>query len=222
MALALVLITEMPPANVIDRLRVDGHLRPRRYARVSTDDQSLNLQLDALRAAGVTRVFTDKLSGKSRKRPGLEKALAALSAVDTLIVWRLDRIGRNFRDLVDIADELRERGANLISLSEGIDTSLNIGEVIYRLMIVFADFERKVIVERTLAGLKAAKARGVKLGRKPKLSPVQASEARKLVQSGMKAEAAARRYGVARSTRYSHIGSGIASPSAASDDDARR
>lgn len=188
------------------------------YARVSTDDQSLNLQLDALRAAGVTRVFTDKLSGKSRKRPGLEKMLAALQPSDTIVVWRLDRIGRNFRDLVDIADELRERGANLISLSEGIDTSSSIGEVIYRLMIVFADFERKVIVERTLAGLKAAKARGVQLGRKPKLSLAQAREARVLVRSGVKADVAARRYGVARSTLYSHIGSASASPLVAGDD----
>ena len=175
------------------------------YARVSTDDQSLNLQLDALRAAGVTRIFTDKLSGKSRKRPGLEKALAALQAFDTLVVWRLDRIGRNFRDLVDIADELRERGANLVSLNEGIDTSSNIGEVIYRLMIVFADFERKVIVERTVAGLRAAKARGVRLGRRPKLSASQLREARSLIRSGDSVETTAKRFQVGRSTLYEHI-----------------
>jgi DNA invertase Pin-like site-specific DNA recombinase len=120
------------------------------YARVSTDDQALNLQLDALAMAGCAdRIFTDKLSGKTRRRPGLEDLLSQIGPGETLVVWRLDRIGRNFSDLVDIADELRERGVNLISLSEGIDTSSSIGEVVYRLMIVFADFERKVIVERT-------------------------------------------------------------------------
>ena len=186
------------------------------YARVSTYDQSLNLQLDALRAAGVTRIFTDKLSGKSRKRPGLERALAASSAADTLIVWRLDRIGRNFRDLVDIADELRERGANLISLSEGIDTSSSIGEVIYRLMIVFADFERKVIVERTLAGLRAAKARGVRLGRRPKLSASQLSEARRLIRGGDSVEKTAKRFRVGRSTLYQNIRAAAERPASTS------
>ena len=175
------------------------------YARVSSDDQSLNLQLDALRAASCNRIFTDKQSGKTRKRPGLDKALRALGPSDTIAVWRLDRIGRNFRDLVDIADELRERGANLVSLTEGINTASSIGKVIYRLMIVFADFERKVIVERTLAGLKAARARGVTLGRRPKLSAAQVREARRLVKSGKKVEAVAKRFRVGRSTLYQRL-----------------
>jgi len=175
------------------------------YARVSTDDQSLDLQLDALRAAGITRIFTDKLSGKSRKRPGLERALNMLADGDSIVVWRLDRIGRNFRDLVDIADELRERSVSLVSLTEGIDTSSSIGEVIYRLMIVFADFERKVIVERTRAGLQAAKARGVKLGRKPKLSASRLREARRLVHGGDSVEKVAKRFRVGRSTLYQHL-----------------
>lgn len=172
------------------------------YARVSTDDQNLNLQLDALNAAGVTHIFTDKLSGKTRKRPGLEDLLSQIGRNDTLVVWRLDRIGRNFRDLVDIADELRERGANLISLSEGIDTSSSIGEVIYRLMIVFADFERKVIVERTNAGLAAAKARGVRLGRRPKLSAKKLAELSTALAKGSPKSEVARIYKIGRTTLY--------------------
>lgn len=172
------------------------------YARVSTDDQNLNLQLDALNAAGVTHIFTDKLSGKTRKRPGLEDLLSQIGPKDTLVVWRLDRIGRNFRDLVDIADELRERGANLISLTEGIDTSSSIGEVIYRLMIVFADFERKVIVDRTNAGLAAAKARGVKLGRPPKLSPRTAASLKRAVDGGLSKVEVAKIFRIGRTTVY--------------------
>lgn len=172
------------------------------YARVSTDDQSLNLQLDALRAAGCRHIFTDKLSGKSRKRPGLEKALSSLNGGDQLVVWRLDRLGRNFRHLVDIADELRASGVHLISLSEGIDTSSNVGEIIFRLMSAFSDFERNLIVERTRAGLDAAKKRGVKLGRKPLLSQAQLRKARQLKRSNMKMSAIAEQLGVGRSTLY--------------------
>ncbi len=175
------------------------------YARVSTDDQSLNLQLDALTAAGCARIFTDKLSGQSRKRPGLGEALAALSRDNQLVVWRLDRLGRNFRDLVDIADELRERGTNLISLSEGIDTSSSVGEIIFRLMSVFSDFERNLIVERTRAGLAAAKSRGVRLGRQSHISVEQIREAQQLKRSGVPMTAIARQLGIGRSTLYRHL-----------------
>jgi Enterobacteriaceae phage serine recombinase len=170
--------------------------------RVSTADQCLDLQADALRAAGCDRVFEDRLSGRSRKRPGLDAALAAIGPGDQIVVWRLDRLGRNFRHLVDIADELRERGANLISLSEGIDTSSSVGEIVFRLMSVFSDFERNVIVERTRAGLAAAKARGVKLGRRPKLSSSQIIAARDLVNGGKKAGFVARQFGVGRATLF--------------------
>lgn len=170
--------------------------------RVSTADQCLNLQADALHAAGCDRVFEDRLSGKSRKRPGLDAALAAIGPGDQIVVWRLDRLGRNFRHLVDIADELRERDANLISLQEGIDTSSSVGEIVFRLLSVFSDFERNVIVERTRAGLAAAKARGVKLGRRPKLSPSQIVAARDLVDGGKKAGFVARQFGVGRSTLF--------------------
>jgi DNA invertase Pin-like site-specific DNA recombinase len=175
------------------------------YARVSTDDQSLNLQLDALKAAGCARVFTDKLSGQSRKRPGLDDALAALAPDNQLVVWRLDRLGRNFRDLVDIADELRERGSHLISLSEGIDTSSSVGEIIFRLMSVFSDFERNLIVERTRAGLAAAKSRGVRLGRQSPVTADQMREARRLKRAGHSVTAIAKRLSIGRSTLYRHL-----------------
>lgn len=175
------------------------------YARVSTEEQSLNLQLDALRAAGCHHVFEDVISGKARKRQGLELALAKAGRGDQIIVWRLDRLGRNFRHLVDIGDDLRARGANLISLSEGIDTSSSVGEVIFRLFSVFSDFERNVIVERTVAGLAAARARGVVLGRKPKLTPAHALEAMSLMRSGMNADDVAALLQVGRATMFRAI-----------------
>ena len=175
------------------------------YARVSTDDQSLNLQLDALHAACCDRIFEDRISGKARSRPGLDAALATARAGDQIVVWRLDRLGRTFAHLVDIAEDIRSRGINLLSLTEGIDTSSSVGEVIYRLMIVFADFERKVIVERTIAGLAAARARGVRLGKKPKMSLAQAVEARRLMDSGMRADEVASRYQISRTSLFRHL-----------------
>ena len=175
------------------------------YARVSTADQSLNLQYDALRAAGCECIFEDRISGKTRKRPGLLDMFRTLNRGDTLVVWRLDRIGRNFRHLVDIAEELRQREINLVSLSEGIDTSSNLGEVIFRLMSVFSDFERNVIVERTVAGLAAAKARGVKLGRRQKLSADEINEAWHLVNSNIPLETVAHRFNVGRATLFRYF-----------------
>ena len=189
------------------------------YARVSTQDQSLNLQLDALRAAGCTRIFREKIGGKARNRPKLQAALNALGSGDHIVVWRLDRLGRDFRHLVDIAEELRGRQANIISLSEGIDTSSSIGEVVYRLICVFADFERSVIVERTRAGLAAAKARGVKLGPRSKLSPAMVDKAREYIAEGMHIEAVAEGYGVSRSTLYRYIRIGARAVRAETDYD---
>ena len=178
------------------------------YARVSTDDQSTSLQLVALRAAGCKRIYQEKISGKVRMRPKLRAAFTSLRPGDQIVVWRLDRLGRDFGHLCDLADELRRKEANLISLTEGIDTASSVGEVIYRLFCVFADFERNVIVERTRAGLAAARTRGVRLGGKPKLSSEQIDAARALVASGMSVEAAAARFRVGRSTMYRNLGPG--------------
>lgn len=172
------------------------------YSRVSTAEQNLDLQLDALKRAGCEKIFRDKVSGKRRDRIGLDRALAVLGEGDRLIVWKLDRLGRSFNHLCTIAEQIQAKGAHLVSITEGIDTSSSIGEVIYRLMSVFADFERSLIVERTLAGLDAARARGQKLGRRPKMTKSQIIEADGLLRGGMKAEAVAYRYGVGRSTLF--------------------
>ena len=172
------------------------------YARVSTKDQNLNLQLDALEKAGCDRVFTDRISGKSRSRPGLDSLLAGIRAGDSIVVWRLDRLGRSFFDLVRIAEELRGRGANIVSMTEGFDTGTPIGEAVYRMICIFADLERENIVERTKAGLDAARRRGVRLGRPRKLSARQAREAGRMMRTGVSAEAVAYSFGVGRATLF--------------------
>lgn len=172
------------------------------YARVSTRDQNLNLQLDALEKAGCDRIFTDRISGKSRSRPGLDSLLAGIQNGDTTVVWRLDRLGRSFFDLVRIAEELQSTGANIVSLMEGFDTGTPIGQAVYRMICIFADLERENIVERTKAGLDAARRRGVRLGRPRKLSARQAREARRMMSSGVSAEAAAHAFGVGRATLF--------------------
>jgi DNA invertase Pin-like site-specific DNA recombinase len=137
------------------------------YARVSTNGQELQLQLDALKAAGVAKadVYTDKASGSKTARPGLDKCLQALQPGDTLLVWRLDRLGRSIRHLIDLVEHLRERGVGFKSLCESIDTTTANGKLIFHIFTALAEFERDLIRERTKAGLTAARARGRKGGR---------------------------------------------------------
>lgn len=139
------------------------------YARVSTNGQELQLQLDALKAAGVAKadVYTDKASGSKTARPGLDKCLQALQPGDTLLVWRLDRLGRSIRHLIDLVEHLRERGVGFKSLCESIDTTTANGKLIFHIFTALAEFERDLIRERTKAGLTAARARGRKGGRRP-------------------------------------------------------
>lgn len=139
------------------------------YARVSTNGQELQLQLDALKNAGVAKadVYTDKASGSKAARPGLEKCLQALQPGDTLLVWRLDRLGRSIRHLIDLVEHLRERGVEFRSLSEAIDTSTANGKLTFHIFTALAEFERDLIRERTRAGLTAARARGRMGGRPP-------------------------------------------------------
>jgi DNA invertase Pin-like site-specific DNA recombinase len=139
------------------------------YARVSTNGQELQLQLDALKAAGVTKadVYTDKASGSKTARPGLDKCLQALQPGDTLLVWRLDRLGRSIRHLIDLVEHLRERGVGFKSLCESIDTTTANGKLIFHIFTALAEFERDLIRERTKAGLTAARARGRNGGRPP-------------------------------------------------------
>lgn len=138
------------------------------YARVSTEVQDTGLQFDALRAAGCQIVFEDHgYSGNSRKRPGLENALSALRSGDTLIVWRLDRLGRSLPHLIELVDGLALRGVGFRSLMESFDAKSSTGRLVFHMMGALAEFERALIVERTRAGLAAAKARGTRLGRPP-------------------------------------------------------
>ena len=128
------------------------------YARVSTQDQHLRAQTDALKQAGCEKVYTDQLSGASRERPGLTQALETLRKGDTLVVWKLDRLGRSLPHLVELVGELKERGVGFRSLQENLDTTSGTGKLVFHLFASLAEFERDLIRERTMAGLAAARA----------------------------------------------------------------
>jgi DNA invertase Pin-like site-specific DNA recombinase len=151
-------------------MKVKHHGRLIGYARVSTNGQELKLQLDALAQAGCPKklVFVDKVSGAKSARPGLDDCLRELKEGDTLIVWRLDRLGRSMRHLIDLVEQLRQRKVGFKSICDGaIDTTTASGELIFHIFTALAQFERKLIQERTRAGLNAARARGRLGGRKP-------------------------------------------------------
>ena len=173
------------------------------YARVSRTDQTLALQRDALKAAGCRRIFSDHgVSGSATRRRGLDAVLAYLKQGDTLVVWKLDRLGRSLFHLVQIISELGEREINFRSLSDPIDTASPGGRLVLHIMAALAEFERSLIRERTCAGLAAAKRRGRKLGRRRSLNVDQIDRARRLIREGRSRGDVARRLGVARSTLY--------------------
>lgn len=153
------------------------------YARVSTADQSLDLQMDALKKAGYDRVYTEKASGGKDDRPELAKALEMLREGDTFIVYKLDRLARSTLKLIETLDLLNEKGVEFVSLSDNIDTSTAAGKAMFGMMAVFAEFERSIIRERTVAGLEAARARGRKGGR-PMTDKKKLDKAIKLHESG--------------------------------------
>jgi DNA invertase Pin-like site-specific DNA recombinase len=138
------------------------------YARVSTHDQTLNLQLDRFKEAGCTRIFEDHISGTKAERPGLQDAMSHLRGGDTLVVWRLDRLGCSLRHLIDTITELQQQGIGFKSLQENIDTTSSEGKLIFHVFGALAEFERDLIRERTQTGLEAARARG-KVGGRPKV-----------------------------------------------------
>src|SRR6202140_4920941 len=150
------------------------------YARVSTQDQTLNLQKDALEKAGCSPIFTDTISGATTERHGLIAAVAYVRAGDTLVVWRLDRLGRSLKHLIDTITDLNNRNIGFKSITENIDTTTSGGKLIFHIFGALAEFERDIIRERTKAGLAAARARG-RLGGRPKaLNPKKASIAQAL------------------------------------------
>ena len=180
------------------------------YARVSTPEQDLTLQLDALKQHGCTKkdIFIDKVSGARAKRPGLEACLAALQAGDVLLVWRLDRLGRSMAHLVTLVEQLKERGIGFRSICDGvIDTTTASGELIFNLFSALAQFEQRLIQERTRAGLSAARARGKQGGRKP-LPPTDPKvlTAKKMYQDrSVEVQDICKTLSISRSTLYRYV-----------------
>src|SRR5215212_6301886 len=180
------------------------------YARVSTDEQTLALQLDALKASGCDRLFTDIASGATAVRPGLSEALGQCRAGDTLVVWRLDRLGRSLRHLIETVTALAERGVGFKSLTESIDTTSPGGKLAFHLFGALAEFERDLIRARTRAGLTAARARGRTGGRPPVkglADPWQLALAKRLYAAKeTPVGELARMFKVSRATFYRYVG----------------
>lgn len=171
------------------------------YARVSTDEQNPALQFDALQRAGCHRLFTDYASGARMSRPALDEVLGLVKRGDTLVVWKLDRLGRSLSHLISLISELDERGVAFRSLSEAIDTDTAGGRLLFHVMGALAEFERTLISERTRAGMAAAKTRGAALGRPRKLSSAQVLLARRsLTRSRRSVREIASKLSVSRST----------------------
>lgn len=176
------------------------------YARVSTAEQDLALQTDALTKAGCERVFTDRASGVKADRPALAEALGFLRAGDTLVIWKLDRLGRSIQGLIELAADLSARKIDFRSLTDGFDTSTPSGRLLFHILASVAEMERELIKERTIAGLAAARARGVKGGgRKPVMTPDKLDTARKLLAAGDSPARVAKVLNVGRSTFYRHF-----------------
>jgi DNA invertase Pin-like site-specific DNA recombinase len=195
------------------------------YARVSTQDQSLTLQEDALHKAGCKEIYREKASGANEDRPVLADILRHARQDDVIIVWRLDRLARSIRHLIEIAADLQTRGIHLRSLSDNIDTSTASGELHFHMLAALAQFERKLIAERVRAGLEAAWASGSVSGRK-RLDDDKHSEklelARTLVRGGMSVTAAAKAAGIGRSTLYRYLEGDSVSKTPASPRKGRR
>ncbi|MBN8744651.1 MAG: recombinase family protein [Thiomonas arsenitoxydans] len=175
------------------------------YARVSTDDQNLDLQFDALHKAGIgdDRLYSDTASGKDAERKELAACLKALREGDTLVVWRLDCLGRSLPDLVRIVGELEQKGVSFESLTEKIETGSAAGKLVFHVFAALAEFERNLIRERTRAGLEAARARGRAGGRKPKLTEAHIKEINEMVDAQkLPIGRIAELYGVSRTTIY--------------------
>jgi DNA invertase Pin-like site-specific DNA recombinase len=176
------------------------------YARVSTVEQTTRQQVDALGVAGCAQIFIDEaVSGAKASRPELDKCLAALQSGDTLVIWKLDRLGRSLRDLLDVADTLQRRGVALRSLTEAIDTATPAGKMLYAVLGAVAQFERDIITARINLALDAKKRRGEPLGRKRKLTPDSLATARRELDAGTPSVRVARTLGVSKATLYASL-----------------
>jgi DNA invertase Pin-like site-specific DNA recombinase len=172
------------------------------YARVSTNDQNLSLQKEALEKCGCEKIYEDKVSGTRANRPGLDKALEMLREGDTLVVWKLDRLGRSVKNLITLVSELNEKGIHFKSLTDSIDTTTPSGRFFFHVMASLAEMERDLIVERTKAGLEAAKKLGRKGGRKRKMTDSKIKSAKKLLENGIPPKDVANNLGISIATLY--------------------
>lgn len=175
------------------------------YARVSTVEQELRLQLDALEKAGCERIFTDKASGKRLDRPGLAEAVSFARPGDSLVVWKLDRLGRTMKGLVDLAAELESAGIDLKSLTDGIDTKTPAGRFFFNVMAALAVMERDLLIERTNAGLQAARKVGKIGGRRSVMTPAKKQAALALMAENVPSKDIAASIGVSLATLYRHL-----------------
>lgn len=177
------------------------------YARVSTLDQNLTLQVDALKQAGCERIFQDKISGSKAERPGLQEVLEYVRKGDTLLVWRLDRLGRSLKHLIETVAQLEERGIGFRSLQEAIDTTTSGGRLVFQIFGALAEFERNLIRERTQAGLAAARARGRKGGRPKALDKTKTELAYKLYEEKKHTiKEICQILGISKPTLYAYLG----------------
>ncbi|WP_152048801.1 recombinase family protein [Aureimonas psammosilenae] len=170
------------------------------YARISTQDQNPALQIDALRASGAEVIFEDRASGAKADRQGLKKALAAVEPGDTLLVWKVDRLGRSLRQLIETLDGLHERGVYLRSVSDPIDTTTAVGRMAFQIVGTFAEFERTMIQERVRAGIAASRRAGNPHGRQSTMTPERTDHARQLIEGGQSWAEVARIMGVSKTS----------------------
>ncbi len=172
------------------------------YARVSSNSQNLDLQIDELKKAGCSKIFSDKISGAKETRPGLDNVFSHLRKGDTLVIWKLDRLGRNVKGLIELVGKLEEKGIHFRSITNGIDTNTPAGRFFFHVMASLAQMERELLIERTKTGLEAAKKRGRVGGRKRVMSPSKFESAKKLLAEGMPPKEIAQNLGVSIPTLY--------------------
>ena len=175
------------------------------YARVSTADQDLTPQIEALKQAGCERLYSDKASGAKVNRPGLAEAIAYARSGDVLVVWKLDRLGRTMKGLVDLSADLDEKGIGLRSITDGIDTSGTAGRLVFNILAAMAQMERELVRERTTAALAVARRKGRFGGRKTRMTEERRNAATKLLKTEMSSREIARAIGVSISTFYRHF-----------------